>query len=121
MLPSCALIAAAGAVDAGEAKGDVGKAARALMRALWAEQKDIADTGVIAAALAEAGFSADVLADGVSAGATYVANTEEAVRKGVFGSPFYIVGEQRFWGQDRLDDLEDLLARGTSGASDARH
>ncbi len=119
MLPSCALIAAAAAVDAGKAKGDVGKAARALMRALWAEQKDIADTGVIAAALAEAGFDADVLADGAAAGATYVANTEEAVRRGVFGSPFYIVDEQRFWGQDRLDDLEDLLRGNTTGARDA--
>ena len=120
MLPSCALIAAGAAVDAGKATGDVGVAARALMRALWAEQKDISDTGVIAAALDEAGFSADVLADGASAGAIYAANTEEAVRRGVFGAPFYIVDEQRFWGQDRLDDLEDLLRGGPAkGAADA--
>jgi 2-hydroxychromene-2-carboxylate isomerase len=121
MLPCCALIAAQAAVDAGKAKGDVGLAARALMRALWAEQKDIADTGVIAAALAEAGFSADVLADGASAGATYAANTEEAVRRGVFGVPFYIVETQRFWGQDRLEDLEDLLAARALEGSNARH
>ncbi|MFT4793583.1 MAG: 2-hydroxychromene-2-carboxylate isomerase [Paracoccaceae bacterium] len=122
MLPSCALIAAGAAVAAGTSTGDVGLAARSLMRALWAEQKDISDAGVIAAALAEAGFSADVLSDGSHAGAAYASNTEEAVRLGVFGSPFYIVDGQRFWGQDRLEDLEDLLAGGPAAeARDARH
>jgi 2-hydroxychromene-2-carboxylate isomerase len=43
---------------------------------------------------------------------TYSANLEEAVARGVFGAPFYIVGEERFWGQDRLVDL-DLHLSGT--------
>jgi 2-hydroxychromene-2-carboxylate isomerase len=115
-LSCCALIAADAAVRAGHATGDVGRAARAMMRACWAEQKDVADTGVIAAALGEAGFSADLLLDGATAGATYAANTQEAVSRGVFGAPFYIVGEQRFWGQDRLEDLEDLLQQGGADA-----
>ena len=34
---------------------------------------------------------------------------EEAVRTGVFGVPFYVVGEEMFWGQDRLDDLDTCL------------
>ena len=35
------------------------------------------------------------------------ANVEEAVAKGVFGSPFYVVDDrERFWGQDRLEDLD---------------
>ena len=49
------------------------------------------------------------LADsGLLAGAeTYAANLEEAVANGVFGAPFYIVdGAERFWGQDKLEDLE---------------
>ena len=41
---------------------------------------------------------------------TYMANLEEAVVRGVFGVPFYIVGDERFWGQDRLDDLDLYLS-----------
>ena len=37
-------------------------------------------------------------------------NLEEAVARGVFGVPFYVVGDERFWGQDRLDDLDLHLA-----------
>jgi 2-hydroxychromene-2-carboxylate isomerase len=38
---------------------------------------------------------------------TYARNLEEAVEKGVFGAPFYILDDgQKFWGQDRLEDLE---------------
>jgi 2-hydroxychromene-2-carboxylate isomerase len=40
----------------------------------------------------------------------YANNLEEAVSRGVFGAPFYIVGEERFWGQDRLDDLDLYLS-----------
>jgi 2-hydroxychromene-2-carboxylate isomerase len=46
--------------------------------------------------------------------------TDEAQERGVFGSPFYIVGDELFWGQDRLEFLESLLARSTGGGRDAR-
>lgn len=46
----------------------------------------------------------------LAAAETYVANLEEAVSRGVFGVPFYIVGDEMFWGQDRLDDLDLHLA-----------
>ena len=39
------------------------------------------------------------------------AEAREAVARGVFGLPFYIVGEERFWGQDRLDFLERAMMR----------
>lgn len=104
-LACCALIAAQEGRRAGTATGDVGKVARALMRALWAEDKDIAEIGVIAEALSEGGFDASVLSAGADAGRIFVENTGEAVSRGVFGAPFYIVGDQKFWGQDRLDDL----------------
>ncbi len=102
---STALIAA----QAAEA-GDVGAAAFALMRACWAEEKDIADPAVIAAALAEGGIDAAALEVGDAARAEYERNADEAVARGVFGAPFYIVGDERFWGQDRLDHLDDHLA-----------
>ena len=46
----------------------------------------------------------------LAAAETYANNLEEAVSRGVFGVPFYIVGDERFWGQDRLEDLDLFLA-----------
>jgi 2-hydroxychromene-2-carboxylate isomerase len=41
----------------------------------------------------------------------YAKNNEDAVTAGVFGAPFYITNkDQRFWGQDRLDDLDLVLS-----------
>ena len=91
--------------------GDLGTLVHAILRAVWAEEKDIAQDDVIKAALAEAGFDPALSDSGLLTGAeTYAANLEEAIDKGVFGAPFYIVnGDQRFWGQDRIDDLDAHL------------
>ncbi|WP_299944045.1 2-hydroxychromene-2-carboxylate isomerase [uncultured Ruegeria sp.] len=92
--------------------GDVGKLCHSLLRACWAEEKDIADDGVIRDCLEQAGFTPNLADSGLLVGAeTYAANLEEAVDRGVFGAPFYITpDDQRFWGQDRLDDLDRHLA-----------
>jgi 2-hydroxychromene-2-carboxylate isomerase len=62
--------------------------------------------------LHEAGFDPALSDSGLLNGAeTYSANLEEAVAKGVFGAPFFITDtDERFWGQDRLDDLDRHLA-----------
>lgn len=88
--------------------GDLGALVHSILRAVWAEEKDIAEDAVIKASLSEAGFDPMLADSGLLAGAeTYAANLEEAVDKGVFGAPFYIVDSgQRFWGQDKLDDLD---------------
>lgn len=88
--------------------GDMGKLVHAILRACWAEDKNVAEDEVIRAALVEAGFDSDLADSGLLAGAeTYAANLEEAVGTGVFGAPFYVADSgERFWGQDRLDDLE---------------
>ncbi len=88
--------------------GDLGKLRFALGRACWADEQDIAQDDVIRASLEEAGFDPGLADSGLLAGAEeYAANLEEAVDRGVFGAPFYITdGDERFWGQDRLDDLE---------------
>ncbi|WP_299647986.1 2-hydroxychromene-2-carboxylate isomerase [uncultured Tateyamaria sp.] len=88
--------------------GDLGTLVHATLRAVWAEDKDIAQDDVIKACLTEAGFDPSLADSGLLSGAeTYAANLEEAVDKGVFGAPFYIVdGDQRFWGQDKLEDLD---------------
>ncbi|KFI31641.1 hypothetical protein CG51_05565 [Haematobacter missouriensis] len=57
------------------------------------------------------GFDAALADRGLLMGAeTYARNLEEAVSRGVFGAPFYIVGEEMFWGQDRLSDLDAHLS-----------
>ncbi len=92
--------------------GDMGKLVQGIFRACWAEEKDIATDEVVKTALEAAGFDPKLADSGLLTGAeTYASNLEEAVNNGVFGSPFFIVdGDQRFWGQDRLDDLDAHLA-----------
>lgn len=92
--------------------GDLGQLAHSLLRACWAEEKDIAEDAVIRDCLAAAGFDPALADSGLLQGAeVYAANLEEAVERGVFGSPFYITdNDQRFWGQDRIDDLDATLA-----------
>lgn len=91
--------------------GDLGKLVHAITGAVWAEDKDIAQDDVIKACLEQAGFDPTLSDSGLLTGAeTYAANLEEAVERGVFGVPFYITdGDERFWGQDRLDHLDDHL------------
>jgi len=87
--------------------GDLGQLAHAISRAVWAEEKDIAEDAVIRECLAGAGFDPALADSGLLVGAeTYARNLEEAVERGVFGAPFYIVDDERFWGQDRIADLE---------------
>lgn len=84
----------------------------AVYHAMWLEPRNLNDAATVAAVLEEAGFEpARVLA---LAGAQEVkdrlkADTEEAVRRGVFGAPTMFVGEQMFWGQDRLDFVREAL------------
>jgi len=87
--------------------GDLGALVHGFTRACWAEERNIADDAVIRDVLAQAGFDPDLADRGLMVAAdTYVRNLEEAVARGVFGAPFYIVGDEKFWGQDRLDDLD---------------
>jgi 2-hydroxychromene-2-carboxylate isomerase len=103
---SYAIIAAQAAGD-----GDMGKLVHSMARACWAEDQDLSRDEVIRGCLTGAGFDPSLADKGLLAGAeTYAANLEEAVARGVFGAPFYLVDSgQRFWGQDRLDDLDAHL------------
>lgn len=105
---------AAYAVIAAQAAGggDLAGLVTAIGRALWAEGRDISEDEVIRAALSANGFDPAVADKGMlMAAEAYAANLEDAVAKGVFGVPFFVVGDQKFWGQDRLDDL-DLYLQG---------
>jgi 2-hydroxychromene-2-carboxylate isomerase len=92
--------------------GDLGKLVAELTKACWAGEKDIAQDDVIRACLEEAGFDGDLVDKGMLASAEeYAHNLEDAVNAGAFGAPFFIVDSgERFWGEDRLDDLDAHLA-----------
>ena len=91
--------------------GDLGALVAGLTRACWADEKDIADDAVIRTCLEAAGFAPSLADSGLLAGAeTYERNLEDAVNAGVFGAPFFITDDDgRFWGQDRLDQLDRHL------------
>ena len=92
--------------------GDLGALVHALTGAVWRDTRDIAEDAVIADCLEAAGFDRALAGAGMLAGAEqYMRNTEDAVSAGVFGAPFYIVdGTEKFWGQDRIEDLDLFLA-----------
>ena len=100
--PSCYAIIAAARTGA-----DVGPLVHAFGRACWAEDRNIAEDEVVKDILAANGFDPILADSGLLVGAeTYASNLEEAVARGVFGVPFYSVGDEMFWGQDRLEDLD---------------
>jgi len=84
----------------------------AVFRALWISQRSLADAAVLAETLAQAGFDNDqflALVGDPDVKGKLVANTEEAVARGVFGAPTFFVGAQMFFGQDRLDFVREAL------------
>jgi 2-hydroxychromene-2-carboxylate isomerase len=99
-------------IAAQEAGGDVGALVHGFLRAVWAEERDIADEGVVREVLEAAGFDPALADSGLLSGAEqYARNLEEAVEGGVFGAPTYITDSgARFWGQDKIDDLDQFLA-----------
>lgn len=106
---------AAYAIIAAQAKGgggDLGALVHGVLRACWAENRNIAEDEVVTDLLKAHGFDPGLAFSGMLMGAeTYARNLEEAVAAGAFGSPFYVVDSgERFWGQDRLADLDLHLA-----------
>lgn len=86
----------------------------ALYRAVWSEGKTLATTEAIVAALRDTGIDTLSLAgriDAAEVAARLEANTDEAVERGVFGSPTIFVGEAMFFGNDRLEFVREELAR----------
>jgi 2-hydroxychromene-2-carboxylate isomerase len=86
----------------------------ALLRAVWAEERNIADADTLAAIASEQGLDAKSLAERAASadiGQRYDALTQEAIDRQVFGAPTYIYRDEPFWGQDRLDFLDRALAK----------
>lgn len=86
----------------------------ALLRALWAEERNTADAAVRIAVAHEAGYDGAALHALEQAPGTlaqYQAFSDEAVRLGVFGAPTFVLEGERFWGQDRLHFVDRALDR----------
>lgn len=80
------------------------------LRAVWAEERNIADIGVLTAIAARHGI-ADAPAAIVQGKAIFERNTQEALTRQLFGAPTYALDDELFWGQDRLDFLDRALAK----------
>ena len=98
-----------GAIEAGH---DVAELVYELMRTVWVREEDVSETSVVIGAIERSGGSVDDLlaaANHSNVQDIIIENSEQAVSKGVFGVPSYVVGEEVFWGQDRLEFLDLFL------------
>ena len=86
----------------------------AVLSAVWAQERNIADPAVLSELLHEQQLDAARLAQAKEAQVqqTYQTYTDEALKVGVFGAPSYVVDGEMFWGQDRLEFLQRRLQAG---------
>jgi 2-hydroxychromene-2-carboxylate isomerase len=89
--------------------------AHRVLKALWQEEKNTGDLATLRALIDEIGLDgAKILA--LSAEPIWAerreADTQAALARGVFGAPSYVIGEEIFWGQDRLEFVAKRLAAG---------
>jgi 2-hydroxychromene-2-carboxylate isomerase len=108
--------AAAKWIIAAQARGaaDALRLAGALLRAVWAEERDISDEPTLASIASGEGLDPALLAAGAASPDTasrYDALTQEAIERQIFGAPTYVYRDEPFWGQDRLDFLDRALAK----------
>jgi 2-hydroxychromene-2-carboxylate isomerase len=83
-----------------------------IFNAIWVDSLNMNDPGTAAQALQKAGFDAAALVALAGEQTTkdaLKAATQEAVERGVFGAPTFFVGDEMFWGQDRIDFVKEAL------------
>ena len=92
--------------------GDPGPLSQAIMAAIWEQERNVADSETLRSIVAEQGLDPDALfevAADPAVQAIHDANTRLAIERGVFGVPTFAIGDELFWGQDRLDFVERAL------------
>lgn len=88
----------------------------AIMAAMWEEGANTGDAAVVRDVLDNAGLDGAALlakADDPVVKAELVANTEKAATRGAFGVPTFFVGEEMFWGKERLEQVANALSAGS--------
>ena len=84
----------------------------ACLRACWNEEKDISDRDTLLQLATDNQLDGESLLVDIDESLALIASdSEDAVQKGIFGAPSYTLGEQIFWGQDRLEFLDRALAQ----------
>jgi 2-hydroxychromene-2-carboxylate isomerase len=89
--------------------------AQALYRAYFVEDRDISSPEVTANVAAKLGHDKDAVLQAINDAAVkerLKAAVDAAIERGVFGSPYIVVDGEPFWGSDRLDQIEQWLAKG---------
>ncbi len=84
----------------------------AIFPAMWAQSKNLGDAGVVRDVLKDAGMDADHLFERIKDPEVkdkLKSNTETVAQRGAFGAPTFFVGEEMFFGQDRLDFVIEAL------------
>lgn len=91
------------------------KLAHAVLKAVWQQERNPADPTELAAMITAIGLDPEAvtkLGADPKWEAMRVADTKAALDRGVFGAPSYVIGDDIFWGQDRLEFVQRRLARG---------
>jgi 2-hydroxychromene-2-carboxylate isomerase len=94
--------------------------AYALMQGCWVRDRNLGDPDTVRAIVLEQDLDPAALGEvavAADAQAKYELYTEEAIARGVFGAPSYVVGDEIFWGQDRLEFLDRRLAEARTSAT----
>ncbi|MEM1348037.1 MAG: 2-hydroxychromene-2-carboxylate isomerase [Myxococcota bacterium] len=89
---------------------------KGLYEAYWAQGKDISDMEVLGEALAGMGLDAEAVEEAMKSQEVkdeLRQYTDEACARGVFGAPTFFLGDQMFWGNDRMDFLEQAILEST--------
>lgn len=98
-----------------EERGETDAYLKAMFEGMWVKGLNIGEPETFARLLTDAGLDAAAYAAGIERADikdALRANTEEAAARGAFGAPTFFVGDDMFWGQDRLDFVEEVLAAG---------
>jgi 2-hydroxychromene-2-carboxylate isomerase len=115
--PSSETLSTACVIALREMQGDKPAIALAhrVLKAVWQDEKNPGDQATLAALITEIKLdAAAVMKLGTEPRWTErrTADTQAALDRGVFGAPSYVIGEEIFWGQDRLDFVDRKLAAG---------
>ncbi len=111
--PAPEALAAGCVIAAGQSGGDPLGLTQAILCAVWAEEKNIAEEATLAELAKVSGHDPQALlaqAQEPATAETYAGYTAEALERGVFGAPSYVFNGEVFWGQDRLEFLDRALA-----------